>query len=228
MRTPSPDAVDAYLENVLLGQDEVLEDTLARSQQMGLVPHAVSPLQGAFLHTLIKAIDAKRILEIGCLGGYSAIWMARALPEDGNLISMEIIPSVRAVALQNIKDAGLDHKIKVILGEAKKIMDSLIEENQSPFDLIFIDADKVNNSAYWSRALQLSKTGTVIIVDNIVRDGKLIDENSIEHSVVGSQRVLKDIQITPGVTATAMQTVGAKGWDGFAMAVIDDVELARS
>lgn len=222
MSVPTPETVDTYFEQALLPEDPHLDAARARSQQMGLVPHAVSPLQGAFLQILLKSVQAKRILEIGTLGGYAAIWMAKALPPGGQLITLEIVPAVRAVALQNIEEAGLSDVIDVRLGPAIDSLDGLIASHEAPFDFIFIDADKSNNPAYWSRALKLSRTGTVIVIDNVVREGRTADETNANEHLIGVRQVLQDVRNTAGVTATALQTVGSKGWDGFAMAVIDD------
>ena len=220
--------VDAFLETSLLGNDDALSEALARSAQMGLVPHAVSPLQGAFLQVLAKSVSARRILEIGTLGGYSAIWMARALPEDGELISLEVVPTSRAVALQNIASAGLADKVDVRLGQAGDILDEMIAKGVAPFDLIFVDADKRSFPQYWSQSLALSRAGTLIVLDNVVRGGGVIDTTSDDNSVRGVRTALDLIGRTPGVTASAMQTVGAKGHDGFAIAVVEDPNAARA
>ena len=228
LETELPRQIDTFLEECLLPEDEALSTSRARSEQMGLVPHAVSPLQGAFLHILAKSVTAKRILEIGTLGGYSAIWLARALPKDGKMISLEIVPSNRAVALQNIADADLSDRIEVRLGPAGALLDDMIEDGEDPFDLIFIDADKSSFPDYWRKALRLSRVGTLIILDNVVRGGAVIDATSKDNSVIGVRATLRLIEKTPGVMATALQTVGAKGHDGFALAIVEQPGTAQA
>lgn len=219
--TSLPDDLDAYFESHLLPPDAALEGADLRSTEAGLVPHAVSPLQGAFLHILARAASARRILEIGTLGGYSSIWLARALPADGKLISLEIDAHHREVALRNITEAGLSSQVEVRLGPAADSLAGMIAANEPAFDLVFIDADKRSNPVYWDHALTLSRTGTLIIVDNIVRGGAILNDQTSDPDVEGVQ-VLFDRMAGDGrVTATALQTVGIKGHDGFAIALVN-------
>lgn len=219
--TSLPEDLDAYFESHLLPSDAALEAADHRSQQVGLVPHAVSPLQGAFLQILAKAVSARRILEIGTLGGYSTIWLARALPADGTLVSLEISEANRAVALENISDAGLSHLVDIRLGAAADLLQAMIASGEPSYDFIFIDADKRSNPIYWESALKLSHKGTMIIVDNVVRNGAILDDETTDPDVIGVQDLLDLMSKSTGITATALQTVGSKGHDGFAIAMVD-------
>ncbi|MED2971768.1 O-methyltransferase [Fictibacillus sp. B-59209] len=214
--------VDAYFSSKLHGADPDLDYVLKANSKAGLPSIDVSPSQGKFLYLLTKLKGAKHILEIGTLGGYSSIWMARALPEDGRLITLEYSQKHADVARENIRKAGLDHKIEVLVGPALESLPTLKEKGFSSFEFIFIDADKPNNPNYLKWALMLSKPGTVIIGDNVVRDGKVVDGNSQDSSVQGS-RVLMDLLANePRIEATAMQTVGSKGYDGFVFGIVKE------
>ena len=208
-------SVDAYIEEKLAGEDEALKAAIRESARAGLPPAAVSVSQGKLLYLTALSIGAKRILEIGSLGGYSAIWMARALPKDGELISLEIDPRHAEVARANIARAKLAAKVEVITGKAIDMLPRL----KAPFDLVFIDADKESNAQYFAHALHLSRKGSVIVVDNVVRGGALADPNG-NAQVQGVRRLFGMIAAEPRVSATAIQTVGVKGYDGFLMAAV--------
>jgi predicted O-methyltransferase YrrM len=213
-------AVDRYLGDLLAPADSALEAALAASAAAGLPAINVSPLQGKLLHLLARAIGARNVLEIGTLGGYSTIWLARALPEGGRLISLEAEARHAEVARTNIAGAGLQAIVEVRLGMALDTLPGLAAERREPFDFVFIDADKPNNPAYFDWALQLSRPGSIIVVDNVVRDGEVIDAGSDSPTVQGVRRVLERLAAEPRVSATAIQTVGAKGYDGFAIALV--------
>lgn len=207
--------VDAYIEDRLVGEDEALSATIRESAAAGLPAIAVSAAQGKLLHLLAMSIGAKRLLEIGTLGGYSAIWMARALPSDGKLVSLEIDPRNAEVASRNIARAGLGDRVEILVGPAISRLPAL----QGPFDLAFIDADKESNADYFDHAVRLSRPGGVIVVDNVVRNGAVIDAGG-NAMVQGVRRMVDAIHADKRVTATAVQTVGVKGYDGFLMAVV--------
>jgi predicted O-methyltransferase YrrM len=207
--------VDSYIEDRMVGEDEVLTAALEDSAAAGLPAIAVSPAQGKQLYLMALSIGARRILEVGTLGGYSTIWMARALPADGQLVSLEIDPKHAAVARANIARAMPAAKVDVIVGKA---IDSL-RGLKGPFDLVFIDADKESNADYFAEALRMSRKGSVIIVDNVVRGGAVIDPNG-NSMVQGVRRLFDMIANEKRVSATAVQTVGVKGYDGFLMAVV--------
>ncbi|MBI1361502.1 MAG: methyltransferase domain-containing protein [Alphaproteobacteria bacterium] len=207
--------VDAYIGETLVQPDEALEQALHDSRAAGLPPIAVSAAQGKQLYLTALSIGARRILEVGTLGGYSSIWMARALPADGQLISLEIDPKHAEVARGNIERAGLGSKVDVRVGPAIDLLPKL----EGPFDLSFIDADKESNAEYFAHALRLSRKGSVIIVDNVVREGKVIDPKG-NAQVQGVRRMFDLIASEPRVSATAIQTVGDKGYDGYLLAVV--------
>ena len=211
--------VDDYLTATLLPDDPVLTAALANSRAAGLPDIAVSPAQGAFLHLLARMQGATRILEIGTLGGYSTIWLARALPGHGRLVTLEISPAHAEVARANLAAAGLSDKVEVRVGPAAESLPGLAD--LAPFDLIFMDADKPGNPGYLTAAVRLSRPGAVIVVDNVVRKGGVADAASTDPGVIGSRSVLELIGAEPRLTATAIQTVGSKGWDGFAIAIVD-------
>jgi predicted O-methyltransferase YrrM len=212
--------VDRYISDLFAPFDPVLEAALQASAAAGLPPHNVSPNQGKLLMLLARIQGARRILEIGTLGGYSTIWLARALPAGGNLITLEADPRCAEVAQVNIKRAGLEHVVQVRLGRALDTLPQLLAEGHSAFDLIFIDADKPNNPDYLAWALKLSHRGTLIIADNVVRDGAVSDATSTDPSVQGIRRFNELLAAEPRVSATAVQTVGSKGYDGFAIALV--------
>ncbi|HEU5109285.1 MAG TPA: O-methyltransferase, partial [Micromonosporaceae bacterium] len=186
----------------------------------GLPEIQVAPNQGKLLQLMAQIRGARRILEIGTLGGYSTIWLARALPHDGRLVTMEYDRRHAEVARANIARAGLADRVEVRVGAALDLLPALARERPEPFDLTFIDADKQSNTEYFRWALRLSRVGSVIIVDNVVRGGRVTDPNSDDPSVVGTRRLFDALAAEPRVTATAIQTVGSKSYDGFAMAVV--------
>ncbi|MCU1490846.1 MAG: methyltransferase [Acidimicrobiaceae bacterium] len=213
-------AADAYLEDELVGEDADLAAARAASSEAGLPDIAVSPLQGKFLHLLARATGARRVLEVGTLGGYSTIWLARALPGDGRLVSLELEPRHAEVARSNLVRAELADRVEVRIGRAADSLSAMISAGEAPFDLVFIDADKPSNAAYLEFALQLSRPGTLIVVDNVVRKGALADRASLDPAVIGSREVIEALAADPRVDATALQTVGMKGHDGFAVALV--------
>jgi predicted O-methyltransferase YrrM len=213
--------VDDYIVERLAGADPALDAALTANAKAGLPEIDVSPAQGKFLHLLAKMIGARRILEIGALGGYSTIWLAKALPPDGRLISLEADKHHAEVAAANIARAGLSGLVAIKVGRALDTLPSVEAEGAGPFDLIFIDADKPNNSAYLAWALKLSRPGSVIICDNVIRDGAVADAQTRDASALGARRLFDAIAAEPRLSATALQTVGAKGWDGFAIALVD-------
>jgi predicted O-methyltransferase YrrM len=210
-------AVDAYIaERLLSGADPVFEAILRANAAGGLPAIDVSPAQGKFLHLMVKIAGAKRILEIGTLGGYSTVWMASALPAGGHLTTLEYSAHHAEVARENIARAGLLDKVDVRQGAALDLLPSV----EGPFDLIFIDADKPNNPGYLEHALRLSRSGTVIILDNVVRDGRVTDASSDDRNVRGSRAAFDFFRDHPKLDTTALQTVGLKGYDGFALALV--------
>ncbi len=197
-------------------EDPVLDAIAEASEAAGLVPHAVTPLQAAFLAFLIKLSGSQRVLEIGCLGGYSAVAMARALPESGSVLTTEIDARTAQVAQSNIDRSGFAERIELRTGPAMGVLLEQVED-RAVFDFIFIDADKVNHRNYLEQALKLSKPGTLIVADNIVRGGAVIDAGSEENSVRGVRAMFEYAKTLEGVEMTALQTVGAKGYDGMAL-----------
>jgi predicted O-methyltransferase YrrM len=212
-------AVDSYFFSKLMPRDEVLEAALRASEEAGLPPIQVSPTQGKLLHLLARVHRARRILEIGTLGGYSTIWLGRALPPDGRLISLEIDPRHAEVARANIGRADLSDVVEIRLGRALDTL-PVLEGEHEPFDMVFIDADKVSNPAYFEWALRLTHLGSLIVIDNVVRAGAIADPANDSPEVAGVRRLLDLIAAEPRVAATAIQTVGLKGHDGFAMALV--------
>ena len=212
--------VDEYFSAKLLPQDSVLDAALEASRAAGLPPINVSPTQGKFLMLLAQMLRARRILEIGTLAGYSTIWLARALPSDGSLITLEADSKHAEVARANFKRAGLDAIVDLRLGPALESLPKIAAENRGPFDLIFIDADKRNNPGYLEWALTLSRIGSVVVVDNVVRDGAVVDASTTDANLVGIRRMTAMIAQEPRLDATAIQTVGLKGYDGFVIAIV--------
>jgi predicted O-methyltransferase YrrM len=212
--------VDQYITDMLVPPDRALDDALAASEAAGLPSIHVAPNQGKLLQLLATIHGAKRILEIGTLGGYSTIWLARALPKSGRLITLEAMPKHAEVARANIANAGLQEIVELRLGKALDLLPQIAAEKQTPFDLIFIDADKPNTPEYFQWALKLSRPGSLIIADNVVRDGAVVEANSKDAGVQGVRRLIEMIAAEPRVSATAIQTVGSKGYDGFAMALV--------
>ncbi|WP_406860672.1 O-methyltransferase [Streptomyces sp. HUAS MG47] len=211
-------AVDGYLTDRLAPADEALTAALADSTAAGLPEIAVAPNQGKLLNLLAATLGARNILEIGTLGGYSTIWLARALPADGRLISLEYNPGNADVARANIARAGLDKVVEVRTGAALDTLPQLEAEGVGPFDLTFIDADKVNNPHYVSWALKLSRPGSLIVVDNVVREGKVATANPDDPAVTGTREMFDLVAREPRLDATAVQTVGVKGYDGLLIA----------
>jgi len=212
-------AVDGYFCEELVGNDPVLLEALRVSDAAGLPPHQVTPNQGKLLHLLARLSRARTILEIGTLGGYSTLWLARALPDDGVLISLEANPEHAVVAKSNIARAGLAHKVDIRVGEALQLLPLLANE-AGRFDFIFIDADKPNNPRYLEWSLRLARCGTVIIGDNVVRDGAVVDATSSDPSVIGVRDFIACMAGNPRLSATAIQTVGSKGYDGWSLALV--------
>jgi predicted O-methyltransferase YrrM len=212
--------VDHYFSDLLAPHDAQLNAAVKANLAARLPAIDVSPLQGKFLHVLVQMTQAKRVLEIGLLGGYSTIWMARALPRGGRIVSLEYEPRHAEVARENLRRAGLLRSVEIHVGPALASLPILKKEGAGPFDLVFIDADKENNPQYLEWALKLSRPGTVIVIDNVARHGTIIDAKSAEPDIRGTRRCLQMMAKHPRLSAVAMQTVGVKGLDGFAMAVV--------
>jgi predicted O-methyltransferase YrrM len=208
--------VDDYVTGTLIPADPVLEDVLAAIDDAGLPPISVSPAQGKLLYLLARIHGARSILEIGTLGGYSTIWLARALPHDGRLVTLEADRAHAQVAENNLDAAGFGEIVEVRVGPALDTLPSL----EGPFDLVFVDADKVNNPSYFDWALRLSRPGTVIVVDNVVRDGAIADASSTDPAIVGTRKMHELIAAEPRAEATTIQTVGSKGYDGFTVVLV--------
>lgn len=214
--------VDRYLESFLVPTDPVFEEALRASEAAGLPPHAVSPVQGKLLHLIARLQGARRILEVGTLGGYSTLWLARALPAGGRLVTLEVEPRHAEVARANLARAGLAEVVEVRTGPALDTLAELVAAGGEPFDLVFIDADKRTNAEYLDAALELTRPGSAIVVDNVVRGGAAADAASADPDVRGVRRLLERLVAEPRLTATAVQTVGAKGWDGFVLALVTE------
>jgi predicted O-methyltransferase YrrM len=212
--------VDDYINEALVPGDAALENALKKSAEAGLPQIQVSPSQGKLLHLLARTIGARRILEIGTLGGYSTIWLARALPPDGRLITLEFSPKHAEVAKGNIAAAGLAEKVELRLGPALETLPKLAAEKQAPFDFIFIDADKKSMPEYFDWSLKLSRKGSLIFSDNVVRSGGIVDAASPDPDIQGVRRFYEALHSEPRVCATAVQTVGSKGYDGYALALV--------
>jgi predicted O-methyltransferase YrrM len=215
-------AVDAYFGDRLAPSDPVLDAALQSNGAAGLPPHDVSRLQGKFLDLMVRITRARRVLEIGTLGGYSTIWFARALPREGHIVSLEVNPHHADVARANIERAGVLDRVTVRVGPALDALDQMSRDNVKPFDLVFIDADKPSNPVYLEAALRLSRPGTVIIGDNVVRDGKVVMPEGADANVIGVRAFTDLIAAHPRLSATALQTVGAKGYDGFVLALVTE------
>jgi predicted O-methyltransferase YrrM len=213
--------VDDYIVDRLVDEDGALADALRANAGSGLRPIDVSAAQGKFLHLLVRMCGARRILEIGTLGGYSTIWMAKALPADGSIVTLEYEPRHAEVARRNIEWAGYADRIEVRVGAAADTLPLLAVERLQPFDFVFIDADKPNNPVYLEWAIKLGRPGTVIVLDNVVRDGEVANAASRDPNVLGSRGAFELIAANPRLSATALQTVGAKGYDGFAVMILD-------
>jgi predicted O-methyltransferase YrrM len=213
-------AVDRYFSEQLSLSDAALDAAIAANKAAELPAIDVAANQGKLLQLLAKLAGARRILEIGTLGGYSTIWLARALPTDGRLITLEFNPKHAEIARANIECAGLTQTVEIRVGAALDALPKLQNESSDPFDLIFIDADKPNNSAYVRWAIKLSRPGTLIVIDNVVRDGAVIDATSVDKDVQGARQLFELLANEPRLSCTAIQTVGVKGYDGFAFAIV--------
>jgi predicted O-methyltransferase YrrM len=217
---PDPDprwaAVDALFEERLLAPDEALAAALQDAAAAGLPPIHVSPVQGKLLHLLVRAAGARRVLEVGTLAGYSTIWMARALPPDGRLTTLEIHEGAAAVARRNLDRAGVGDRVEVVVGPALDTLPQL----SGPFDVVFVDADKPRNAAYVDWAVRLGRPGTLVVVDNVVRGGAVTDAETDDPNVRGVRQLLDQLDTDDRLDATAIQTVGSKGYDGFVLAVV--------
>ena len=213
-------SVDNYLGEVLVRQDRHLDNAVAASDAAGLPSIQVSPPQGKLLEIMIEMMGARNILEVGTLGGYSTIWMARSLPVDGHVVTIEIDPKHAHVAQENFNRAGLAQKIELRTGNAREILPAMIDEGAGPFDFVFIDADKASNPDYFGWALEMSRPGSVIIVDNVIREGSIVDAESEDASVKGVRRLNELMAGNPRISVTALQTVGIKGYDGFSVAIV--------
>jgi caffeoyl-CoA O-methyltransferase len=213
-------AVDRYITDLFVPPDPALDAALQATADAGMPLINVAPNQGKLLHVLALAHGARTILEVGTLAGYSTIWLARALPAGGRLVTLELDPKHAEVARANIARAGLANVVDLRLGRALDTLPQLVAEGQGPFDLVFIDADKPNTTAYFEWALKLTRRGSLIIADNVVRDGAVIDASSTDASVQGVRRFNAALAAEPRVTASVIQTVGSKGYDGLAFAIV--------
>ncbi len=214
-------AVDKYISDLFIPPDEALTAAEQSHRLENLPPINVSPNLGKLLYLLAKLSNAKKILEVGTLAGYSTIWMARALPENGRLITLEIDPHHAEVAKKNIDRAGLSSKVDIRIGKAIDLLPQLVQDKTGPFDMIFIDADKPPYAEYFEWALKLSRPGTLIIADNVIRDGKVLDQRNNDPMVKGAQRFNKALAENRKVSATILQTIGVKEYDGMAIAIVE-------
>ncbi|MER8396267.1 O-methyltransferase [Mesorhizobium sp. M0045] len=214
-------SVDDYIVEALFDADPALDAVLAANHDHGLPAIDVSPAQGKLLSLLARMQGAKKVLEIGTLGGYSTIWMARALPVDGKVVTLELDPHHASVARSNFERAGVSDRVELRVGPALQSLAALGAENAGPFDFIFIDADKPNNPHYLSWAMRLSRPGTVIVCDNVIRDGAVVNEDGRDANVEGARAAFSFIGGDKRLEGTAIQTVGAKGYDGFAIAIVN-------
>jgi predicted O-methyltransferase YrrM len=212
--------VEDYLVETLIGPDPVLDSARAASESAGLPSIAVSPTEGKLLNLLARSISARTILEIGTLGGYSTIWLARALPQHGRLITLEVNPEHAKVAHDNIERAGFADLVDIQIGDARALLPDLVAQKAGPFDLVFIDADKANIPEYFTQSLELTRRGSLIIVDNVVRDGEVANAESEDPNIQGVRKLNELISANPRVSGTVIQTVGSKGYDGFAMVLV--------
>ena len=212
--------VDDYVSGLLSPHDEALDQAIASAVEAGLPAIQVSPPQGKLLAILARSIGAHSALEFGTLGGYSTIWLGRALPAGGQLITLEADPAYAEVASANIERAGLSGLVEVRVGPALETLPALEQEGAGPFDLVFIDADKVNTPAYFSWSLERTRSGGLIVADNVVRGGALVDESDMDPAIVAQRRFHEMLAAEPRVEATTIQTVGGKGYDGFSIALV--------
>jgi predicted O-methyltransferase YrrM len=212
--------VDTYFADLLTPSDAALEAAVAANRNAGLPPIDVTGLQGKFLELLVRIANARRVLELGTLGGYSTIWLARALPEGGQVVSLELDPRNAEIARENLRNASVLDRVDLRIGPAADTLREIIATGALPFDLIFIDADKAGYPQYLDLSLKLSRPGTVILADNVVRDGKVIQPDNPDPNIQGVRRFTELVSAEPRLAATALQTVGAKGYDGFALAIV--------
>lgn len=212
--------VDDYIVGHLIGSDPDQDKTLEENRKAGLPAIDVSAAQGKMLQLLAKGVGAKRILEIGTLGGYSTIWLARALPNDGRIVSLEIEDEYARVAERNIDNAGHGRSVEIVTGPAIQSLEAMVQNDDEPFDLVFIDADKQSYDDYLNYAIKLSRSGAMLIFDNVVREGEILDPESDDPKVPGTRALYEKLKNNPAVDATAVQTVGSKKWDGFLLAVV--------
>jgi predicted O-methyltransferase YrrM len=219
---PTWTEVDHFIAGMLIGDDPVLDAALSANKAAGLPSIDVSPAQGKLLHLLARMTGARRILEIGTLGGYSTIWLARALGPGGRVTTLEIDPHHGRVAEANVARAGLAERVEILIGPALETLERMVAGSVEPFDFVFIDADKQSNADYFRLAVALSRPGTAIVCDNVVREGRVIDPASGDPAVEGTRRLFDEVAATPGLTATAIQTVGIKKWDGFVLALVEE------
>jgi predicted O-methyltransferase YrrM len=214
------ESVDEYFGELLVREDEALKLAVVSSTAANLPPIQVSAAQGKFLHLLARIIGARKILEIGTLGGYSTIWLARALPDGGKIVTLEVSQKHADLALKNLAQAGVNGKAELRLGKALDTLPKLSAEGRGPFDLIFIDANKSNMPEYFEWALHLSRPGSVIVADNVVRKGAILDANSDDADIQGVRRFVEMAAREKRVSSTVLQTVNAKGYDGFAVLLV--------
>lgn len=213
--------VDDYIKDLLAPEDEALKNTIKSLDTEGIPQISVSANQGKFLQVMMRSVNAKRVLELGTLGGYSTIWMARALPEDGEIVTVEYSEHHATVAQRNLIAANVSDKVEIITGKAIDVLKKMVADKVMPFDLIFIDADKPPYPEYFNYAIQLSRPGTMIICDNVIREGSVMDDGNTEERVVGVRRLNKMLKGDERITATIIQTVGAKEHDGMVLAVVN-------
>ena len=229
MAEPTPDAwrrVDTYLTETLVGHDADLESAVAEQNSAGLPAIEVAPVSGKLLHLLVRISGARRVLEIGTLGAYSTIWMARGIPDEGTVVTIEAEPANAAIARANLDRAGVGEKVDIRIGRGDEVLPTL--QDEPPFDFVFIDADKESNTIYIDWAARLGHPGTVVVVDNIGRGGEVANPATTASNVIGTQRGLEMLGRDPRFDATALQTLDLKGWDGVAIAVVTDAAASHA
>jgi predicted O-methyltransferase YrrM len=212
--------VDRYFGDRLVQSDPAFDAALAANRKADLPAIDVTSLQGRFLELLVRISSARRVLEIGTLGGYSTLWLARALPPDGHIVSLELEPRHADVARENLRNAGVLGRVDIRVGPATKSLEALVAAGGAPFDFIFVDADKAGYPDYLGYSLKLSRPGTLIVADNVVRDGKVIEPDNPDPNIQGVRRFTDLISAEPRLSSTVLQTVGSKGYDGFAISVV--------
>ncbi len=226
MGDPAWSAVDKWIGDKLVDDDFALEAIVAVNAAAGLPAIDVSPAQGKLLHLLVRISGARRVLEVGTLGGYSTAWMARGLPGGGQVVTLEIDPRYADVARGNLQQAGVIDRVEIRLGAALDSLNRMVEEGEEPFDFVFLDADKENNANYLRLALALSRPGTVILCDNVVRNGRVmaLGDGEGDQAIRGTRELFDELRCNSRLTATAIQTVGLKGWDGFALILVEEAQ----